>query len=227
MLRMTGILAVLVSVIGFTAQAQNKTIRGTVIDDTGAPVVGAAVVVVGNTSIGAVTGVDGTYRLNVPANANVEFSCIGYASQVVPVADKTVIDIILKEDTEFLDETVVIGYGVQRKSDLTGSVASVRSEELMDRSTSDAAAALQGKAAGVQIFNDSGAPGEGSSIRVRGISSNSGSGLGPLLIVDGLKVDKIDYLDPSMIESMEVLKDAASAAIYGAQAGNGVVLITT
>ena len=116
MLRMTGILAVLVSVIGFTAFAQNKTIRGTVIDDTGAPVVGAAVVVVGNTSIGAVTGIDGSYRLNVPANANVEFSCIGYASQVVPVADKTVIDIILKEDTEFLDETVVIGYGVQRKS---------------------------------------------------------------------------------------------------------------
>ena len=228
MLRMTGILAVLFSVLGgFTAFAQNKAIRGTVIDDTGAPIVGAAVVVVGNTSIGAVTGVDGSYRLNVPANANVEFSCIGYASQVVSVADKTVIDIILKEDTEFLDETVVIGYGVQRKSDLTGSVASVRSEELMDRSTSDAAAALQGKAAGVQIFNDSGAPGEGSSIRVRGISSNSGSGLGPLLIVDGLKVDKIDYLDPSMIESMEVLKDAASAAIYGAQAGNGVVLITT
>ena len=142
-LRMTGILAVLISVLGgFTASAQNRAIRGKVIDDTGAPVVGAAVVVVGNTSIGAVTGVDGTYRLTVPAGANIEFSCIGYASQVFPVADKAVIDVILKEDTEFIDETVVIGYGVQRKSDLTGSVASVRSEELMDRSTSDAAAAL-------------------------------------------------------------------------------------
>ena len=126
-----------------------------------------------------------------------------------------------------LEETVVIGYGVQKKSDLTGSVASVKEADLTDRSTSDAAAALQGKAAGVQIFNASGAPGKGASIRVRGISSNGSAGLGPLLIVDGLKVDNIQYLDPSMIESMEVLKDAASAAIYGAQAGNGVVLITT
>ena len=217
----------MLALAGLTGYAQNRAIRGTVVDATGAPVVGAAIVVVGNTSIGAVTGADGSYRLNVPAGASVEVSCIGYASQVTEVGNKTVIDFLLKEDTEFLDETVVIGYGVQRKSDLTGSVASVRSEELMDRSTSDAAAALQGKAAGVQVFNDTGAPGEGASIRVRGISSNSGSGLGPLLIVDGLKVDNIQYLDPSMIESMEVLKDAASAAIYGAQAGNGVVLITT
>ena len=225
---LTGALAILLALLcGISASAQNKAVRGTVVDAQGGPVVGAAVVVVGNTSIGAVTGIDGSYRLNVPAGASLEFSCIGYASQVIPVGDKTVIDVVLQEDNEFIEETVVIGYGVQRKSDLTGSVASVRSEELMDRSTSDAAAALQGKAAGVQIFNDSGAPGEGSSIRVRGISSNSGSGLGPLLIVDGLKVDKIDYLDPSLIESMEVLKDAASAAIYGAQAGNGVVLITT
>ena len=225
---LTGAFAILLALLcGISASAQNKAVRGTVVDAQGGPVVGAAVVVVGNTSIGAVTGIDGSYRLNVPAGASLEFSCIGYASQVIPVGDKTVIDVVLQEDNEFIEETVVIGYGVQRKSDLTGSVASVRSEELMDRSTSDAAAALQGKAAGVQIFNDSGAPGEGSSIRVRGISSNSGSGLGPLLIVDGLKVDKIDYLDPSLIESMEVLKDAASAAIYGAQAGNGVVLITT
>ena len=208
LLKVAGIIALLVALVALPASAQNKAIRGTVVDATGAPVVGAAIVVVGNTSIGAVTGSDGSYRLNVPAGASVEVSCIGYASQVIPVGDRTVIDVLLAEDAEFLDETVVIGYGVQRKSDLTGSVASVRSEELMDRSTSDAAAALQGKAAGVQVFNDTGAPGEGSSIRVRGISSNSGSGLGPLLIVDGLKVDKIDYLDPSMIESMEVLKDA-------------------
>ena len=134
--------------------------------------------------------------------------------------------VTLQDDAEMLEETVVIGYGVQKKSDLTGAVASVRSEDLKDRSTTDAAAALQGKAAGIQIINTSGAPGEGASIRVRGYSSNSGS-IGPLLIVDGLKVDNIQYLDPSMIESMEVLKDAASAAIYGAQAGNGVVLITT
>ena len=225
---LTGTLAVLLAFLcGFSASAQNKTVRGTVVDAQGAPVVGAAVVLVGNSSVGAVTDAGGAYRLTVPAGANVEVSCIGYASQVIPVGDKVVIDVVLQEDTEFLDETVVIGYGVQRKSDLTGSVASVRAEELANRSTSDAAAALQGKAAGVQVFNDSGAPGKEASIRVRGISSNSSSGLGPLLIVDGLKVDNIQYLDPSMIESMEVLKDAASAAIYGAQAGNGVVLITT
>ena len=228
MSRVVGILVFLTAFLsGISISAQNKAVQGAVVDGTGAPVIGAAVVVVGNSSIGAVTDMDGKYRLNVPAGSSLEVSCIGYASQVIPVGDKTEINVVLVEDSEFLDETVVIGYGVQKKSDLTGSVASVRGEELMDRSTSDAAAALQGKAAGVQVFNDSGAPGEGSSIRVRGISSNSGSGLGPLLIVDGLKVDKIDYLDPSLIESMEVLKDAASAAIYGAQAGNGVVLITT
>ena len=224
----TGSLVVLMAFLcGITASAQNKTVRGTVVDAQGAPVVGAAVVLVGNASVGAVTDADGTYRLTIPAGASLEFSCIGYATQVIPVGDKAVIDVLLQEDTEFLDETVVIGYGVQRKSDLTGSVASVRSEELMDRSTSDAAAALQGKAAGVQVYTNSGAPGEKAHIRVRGISSNSGSGLGPLFIVDGLKVDDIQYLDPSMIESMEVLKDAASAAIYGAQAGNGVILVTT
>lgn len=165
--------------------------------------------------------------MSVPVGATIAVECIGYKAQTIAVGDKTVFDIVLEEDNEMLEETVVVGYGVQRKSDLTGSVASVRSTELANRSAVDAAAALQGKAAGVQIFNDSGAPGSGSSIRVRGISSNSSAGLGPLLIVDGLKVDDIQYLDPSMIESMEVLKDAASAAIYGAQAGNGVVLITT
>ena len=118
---------------GFIASAQNRAIRGTVVDGTGAPVIGAAVVVVGNTSIGAVSDVDGSFRLSVPAGSNLEVSCIGYASQVVPVGDKTEFNFVLVEDSEFIDETVVIGYGVQRKSDLTGSVASVRSEELMDR----------------------------------------------------------------------------------------------
>ena len=219
------ILAILL--MGFTALAQNRPLSGKVVDQNGEPIVGASIMVVGNSTIGTVTNVDGNYNLNVPAQASVTVSCIGYSSQTVSVAGRPVINFTLEEDTEFLEETVVIGYGVQRKSDLTGSVASVRSAELQDRSTSDAAAALQGKAAGVQIFNASGAPGSSSSIRVRGISTNGSSGLSPLFIVDGLKVSNIDYLDPSMIESMEVLKDAASAAIYGAQAGNGVVLITT
>ena len=121
---------------------------------------------------------------------------------------------------------MVIGYGVQKKSDLTGAVASVRQDDLKNRSTSDAASALLGKVAGVQIITNSGAPGSGAEINVRGVSSNSGK-IGPLIIVDGLKVSSIQYLDPALIESMEVLKDAASAAIYGAEAGNGVVLVTT
>ena len=209
---------------GLSASAQTQAISGKVVDTSGQPVIGAAVMIPGTTT-GATTDLDGNFSLRVAAGTTLEVSCIGYTTQRVKAAAN--MTITLADDTEMLEETVVIGYGVQKKSDLTGSVASVRETELQNRSTSDAAAALQGKAAGVQIFNDSGAPGEGSSIRVRGISSNSGSGLGPLLIVDGLKVDNINYLDPSMIESMEVLKDAASAAIYGAQAGNGVVLITT
>ena len=205
--------------------AQNKPISGTVTDASGVPVIGAAVFVVGNTSTGVMTDVDGTYSISVPVNSTIAVSCIGYATQTVTIGAESVYNVTLQEDTQLLEETVVIGYGVQRKSDLTGSVASVGAESLKNQSVTDAAAALQGKVSGVHIINN-GSPGSGSSIRVRGYSSNSGN-IGPLLIVDGLQVDNIQYLDPSMIESMEVLKDAASAAIYGAQAGNGVVLITT
>ena len=222
----TAVMIIAAGLLGTVATAQNRAISGTIVDANGAPVVGAAVVVVGNASIGAVTDANGTFRLSVPAGANINISCIGYADQTFSTVNQSVFNVTLEEDTEFLEETVVIGYGVQRKSDLTGAVASVRAEDLENRSTTDAAAALQGKTSGVQIINTSGAPGAAADIRVRGYSSNSGN-IGPLLIVDGLKVDNIQYLDPTMIESMEILKDAASAAIYGAQAGNGVVLITT
>ena len=206
-----------------SAFAQNQTISGKVLDAGGEPVIGAAVMVPGTTT-GATTDLNGAFSLRVAPGTTLEVSCIGYTTIRVTAANG--MTITLEDDAEMLEETVVIGYGVQRKSDLTGAVASVRSEDLENRSTTDAAAALQGKAAGIQIINSSGAPGSGADIRVRGYSSNSGN-IGPLLIVDGLKVDNIQYLDPTMIESMEVLKDAASAAIYGAQAGNGVVLITT
>ncbi|MDO5442766.1 MAG: TonB-dependent receptor [Bacteroidia bacterium] len=222
--------AVMSVVMGFAcmgnAYAQNQAISGKVVDASGQPIIGASVMLVGNNTVGTVTDLDGLYALNVPAGSIITVSCIGYTTETIAVGNQTTINVTLNEDTEFLDETVVIGYGVQKKSDLTGAVASVKEGDLANRSTTDAASALQGKAAGVQILNYSGAPGQGASIRVRGYSSNSGS-IGPLLIVDGLKVDNIQYLDPSMIASMEVLKDAASAAIYGSQAGNGVVLITT
>ena len=223
--RISLILVTLILSLG-TAVAQNRSISGTVVDAAGQPVIGASVIVSGNSTVGTVTGVNGEFTLSVPAGAKIEVASLGYKTQTFDTTNQTTFAVTLVEDTEFLDEVVVVGYGTQKKSDLTGSVASVRGEDLMNRSTSDAAAALQGKAAGVQIVNTSGAPGTGAQIRVRGISSNSGN-IGPLMIVDGLKVDNIQYLDPSMIESMEVLKDGASAAIYGAEAGNGVVLITT
>ena len=216
---------VLLFTMSISAHAQSITVKGNVKDAKGEPIIGATVMQAGAGN-GAVTDFNGQYQIAVPSSASLTFTCIGYTDQVIAVAGRDVIDVVLVEDNELLEETVVIGYGVQKKSDLTGSVASVREADLKNRSTSDAAAALQGKAAGVEVISTSGAPGSGSQIRVRGVSSNSGN-IGPLLIVDGLKVSSIQYLDPSLIESMEVLKDAASAAIYGAEAGNGVVLITT
>ncbi len=225
--KVMSILAVLLTSIfcSTVVFAQNRQVSGVVIDDSGLPVIGAGVVVVGQRTIGTTTDLDGKFVLSVPAGASLEFSCIGYDNQVVAVGTQSEINVKLASNN-VIEETVVIGYGVQKKSDLTGSVASVRAEDLNNRSSSDAAAALQGKAAGVTILSSSGAPGSESNIRVRGYSSNSGN-IGPLLIVDGLKVDNIQYLDPQMIENIEVLKDAASAAIYGAEAGNGVVLVTT
>ena len=208
------------------AVAQNVNVKGQVLDDLGEPVIAANVIQVGNPANGTVTDLDGNYSISVPSNSSLQFSFMGYVSKTEAVNGRSTINVTLSEDTELLDEVVVIGYGTQKKSDLSGAVASIAAKDLQNRSTTDAASALQGKAAGIQVMNYSGAPGQGAQIRVRGYSSNSGE-IGPLLIVDGLQVDNIQYLDPSMIESMEILKDAASAAIYGAQAGNGVVLITT
>ena len=211
--------------IHFGAMAQNVTVSGTVTDDTGQPLPGVNVVVEG-TATGTITDIEGNYSLTVPSDGVLVFNFIGFSSQSVSVDGRTSIIVIMQPSDISLDEIIVVGYGTMRKSDLTGSVASVRTEALQNIPTADAGAALQGRASGVQVLSNSGAPGEGATIRVRGYSSNSGN-IGPLLIVDGLQVDNIQYLDPSMIESIEVLKDAASAAIYGAQAGNGVVLITT
>ena len=206
--------------------AQNINVSGTVFDaNSNEPLIGVTIVQNG-TPNGTISDIDGNFTISCPRDASLTFSYIGYLSQTVAVNGQTNLSVLLQTDDKTLDEIVVVGYGTMKKSDLTGSVASVAEDDLKSRSTTDAGAALQGKVSGVQILNNSGAPGEKAHIRVRGYSSNSGS-IGPLLIVDGLKVDNIQYLDPSMIQSMEVLKDAASAAIYGAQAGNGVILITT
>ena len=222
----TGILLMLCALFGgLDAHAQNRTINGKVVDAAGQPVVGAAVMVVGNTSIGTATDMNGAFTLAVPAGASLVVESIGYTSQTFEVGNQRTFNIVLEEDSELLEETVVIGYGVQKKSDVTGAIASVKETDLENRTTTDVAQALQGKAAGVQIVNSSGAPGASSAIQIRGYSSNSKTS--PLMIVDGLKVNDISYLDPESIASVEILKDAASAAIYGVEAGNGVVLVTT
>jgi TonB-linked SusC/RagA family outer membrane protein len=207
-------------------QQDRVSITGTVVDQTGEPVIGANVMEKG-TSNGTVTDMDGNFSLSVAANATLQVSYIGFVTQDVGISSvggKPLI-ITLLEDTQALDEVVVIGYGVQKKSNVTGAISSLKADDLKNIPVSNAASALQGKVSGVQVVNSSGAPGATPSIRVRGYSSNGLSD--PLYIVDGLKVSDISFLEPTSIESMEVLKDAASAAIYGAEAGNGVILITT
>lgn len=209
----------------FNSFAQMQ-VRGIVTDIKGDPIPGVTVLESG-TQNGVITNLDGQYSISVKgATAVLQFSFVGMETKDIVVGNRSTIDVVLNDVTTDLDELIVVGYGTMRKSDVSGAISSVRSDALQNIITPDAAAALQGKASGVQVLTNSGAPGQGASIRVRGYSSNSGQ-LGPLLIVDGLQVDNIQYLDPSMIESIEILKDAASAAIYGAQAGNGVVLVTT
>lgn len=202
---------------------ENVTVTGIVSDPGNYPLIGVGVIEKG-TSNGVVTDADGRYEIVVPSGATLEFSCLGYNS-VEKKAVSGNLDVVLEESSLSLEETVVVGYGVQKKSDLTGSISSVGQEDLANRSITSVDNGLQGKTAGVQVVTTSGAPGAETSIRVRGYSSNSDST--PLYVVDGLRTQNIAYLDPSDIESIEVLKDAASAAIYGAQAGNGVILVQT
>jgi len=205
---------------------QGIAVTGTVSDESG-PLPGANIVLKG-TLIGVTSDNNGNFKITVPdANATLEFSFVGYINQEVRVGNDRVFNIKMLSSAMEMEEVVVIGYGVQRRSDITGSISSVRAADLENRSSSNAAAALQGKAAGIQVSTLSGNPGEASQIRIRGYSSNNGGSTSPLYVVDGLIVDNLTYLNPNVIESMEILKDAASAAIYGAQAGNGVVLVTT
>ena len=222
------ILSLSLIVLGSAAWAQNRvTVSGQVLDENSQPMIGVAVIQQGTTN-GVATDVDGNYSIQAPAGSTLLYTSIGYVDQtfVVP-ANGGSHNVSLVPDTQMIEETVVVGYGVQRKSDVTGAISQVKSEDLEARSIISADQALQGKTAGVVIMMGSAAPGSSPTVRVRGFSSNASSD--PLYVVDGLRVSGRDVggIDPSTIESMEVLKDAASAAIYGAQAGNGVVLITT
>ena len=212
--------------LALSAMAQNVTLKGVVKDSAGEPIIGAFVVQQG-TSNGAMTGVDGDFVLSTPRGASIEISCIGYATQVIVNNGEQNLEVVLPDDTQMLEETVVIGYGVQKKSVVTASIAKVDAEALGVTAPTRVDNALKGLTAGVQVTSSSGQPGASSRIRIRGIGTINDSN--PLYIVDGMPmgIDGIDYLNPQDIESIEVLKDAAAGAVYGARAANGVILVTT
>ena len=206
--------------------AQQKTIKGIVVDATGEPLIGVNVSVKG-TTIGIITDIDGKYTLEVPTNATLVFSYIGYRTQEHSVGNQTTINITLQEDTQNIDEVVVVGYGVQKKETVTGSVSTLKGDDLVKSPVANLSNAIAGKMSGVVTYQRSGEPGyDGATIRIRG--SNTLGNNDPLIVIDGVaaRAGGLERLDPNEIETMSVLKDA-SAAIYGARAANGVILITT
>ena len=212
-------------VLNMPLQQQSRTITG-VVRDAIEPVVGANIVVKGTTN-GNITDADGKFTLsNVPPNAVLQITYIGYESKEVNVANQTTFDIIITEDVQALEEVVVVGYGTMQKKDLTGAVSKVQSESLTNAAAPRVDQALTGLLAGVQVISTTGQPGEAPNIRVRGVGSIS-AGTGPLYVVDGFPEANIQMLNPSDIESIDVLKDASATAIYGSRGANGVVLITT
>ena len=204
--------------------AQVVQVTGTVVDEQGEPLMAVTVLEKGTTN-GVITDLDGNFALSVSGGSTLEFSYVGYVSQEVKAVAGQPMRVVMKEDSQMLDELVVVGYGVQKKSSMTGAVSQVKSEDMQARTITNAAQALQGKTAGVQVLSSSAKPGATSSVRIRGVASNGDSS--PLYVVDGRIASDISTIDPNDIESMEVLKDGASAAIYGAAAGNGVILVTT
>ncbi len=224
----------LLCLIPLWAFSQNITVKGVVKDATGESVIGASVVQKG-TSNGIITDIDGNFTLNVPSNSTIVISFVGYKTQEIPVAGKTQINVTMKEDTEMLDEVVVVGYGQMKRSDLTGSVVSVNDQAIKKSVPTSIDQVLQGRAAGVQIQANSGTPGASSAIRIRGINSLNATNQ-PIFVIDGVVVDAatddetnnpLSSINPSDIVSMDVLKDASATAIYGARASNGVIMITT
>lgn len=215
-------LFLMLSVPYLLAQGSVK-VTGKVVDNQNDPMIGVSIVEKGTTN-GVITDLEGNYVLSVAEGATIIYSYIGYITQEKK-AVAGVMNITLVEDAKTLDEVVVVGYGVQKKSSVTGAISQVKAEDMQNRTISNAPAALQGKTAGVQVIQTSAAPGSSPTVRVRGYSSNVSSN--PLYVVDGIRLSDISGIDPNDIASMEVLKDAASAAIYGAEAGNGVVLIST
>lgn len=210
-------------------QQQARQLTGVITDQTGEPVIGANVSVKGTTN-GTITNYDGEFSLQVPVGATLQISYIGYLSQEIRIENQTQLNIVLQEDTQTLDEVVVVGYGVQKKSDVTGSVTSVAKERLSKLPVTNVLQAVQGAAAGVTITQTSGIPGDAPDALVRGRNSINASS-GPYVVVDGIPISKsggtLNDINPNDIESMEILKDASATAIYGTNGANGVILITT
>lgn len=208
-----------------SVEAQTYSIYGTVTDNKGEPLIGASVVVIGS-KIGVTSDIDGHFSIKVPVGESLQISCIGFEPKTIKPKSSTDIEIALSEDMRLLNEVVVVGYGVQRKSDITGSVSSVKASELQVAPVTSTAEALQGRVAGVVVQKTSGDPAGGTSIRIRGSNSLT-YGNDPLIIIDGVQDASIGSLNPNQIESMEVLKDAAALSIYGSRGANGVIIITT
>ena len=207
-----------------SVQQNQKAITGIIKDVNGEPIIGANVVEKGTTN-GTVTDIEGRFSLNVAPGATLVVSYIGYTTSEIVVGNKTDLAISLKEDSEMLDEVVVVGYGTMKKKDLTGAVAAVSGDLISDRKTMQLSSALQGAVSGMMVTRNNGAPGASSSIKIRGITTIGDSN--PLVIVDGVPIDGIDMVNPNDVENISVLKDAASASIYGSRAAAGVILITT
>ncbi|MCK9398678.1 MAG: TonB-dependent receptor [Bacteroidales bacterium] len=212
------------SLLSLAVFAQGRVITGKVTDSGGAPLPGVTIILVG-TSTGTTTDVEGTYKITVNEGV-LRFSYVGFVAQDFQITNQTTIDVVLEEEASLLNEVVVVGYGTQKKKDITTAVSVVDDKEIKERPIVSAAQALQGKAAGVQVTQPSGKPGVGLSVRVRG-STSVIAGNEPLYVIDGVPTTNTSGLNPSDIASMTVLKDASSSAIYGARAANGVVLITT
>ena len=208
-----------------TALAQQK-VTGKVKDSSGEPVIGASVVVKGNNTMGTITDFDGNFMLDVPAKSVLVISYIGYVTQEVPTAGKNSLEIVLKEDTKTLDEVVVIGYGTQRKGDVTSSVASVKADNFVKGAVKDVGQLIQGKVAGLAITNPNGDPTGSTQIRLRGTNTIGGANTAPLVLIDGIP-GELGTVAPEDVESVDVLKDGSAAAIYGTRGTNGVILITT
>lgn len=209
--------------VPMTVLAQTIQLTGTVTDTKGEPLIGASVLEKGTTN-GCITDIDGNFTLNVSAKATMIVSYVGYVTQEIALNGQKNIKVALKDDSEMLEEVVVVGYGTMKKSDMTGAITSVDTEELTKRATTNPAEALQGKIAGVNIMKSGGNAGAGVSVKIRGVKSFGSNE--PLYIIDGFPGD-IDNVNPQDIQSMEVLKDGAAAAIYGSVAANGVIIITT